>query len=116
MVFSFRKMCSQSSVHVNLADFLSSGMMGWVCSANLDRKWQMAVRRPVRRWTSLTLVGLRISMMALHFLGLASMSRWVSINPRNLPRLMLNKHLSGLRRRLYCRNAEKTAEMSCACW
>jgi len=33
----------------------------------------MAVRRPMRRWTSLTVVGLRISMIALHFSGLASM-------------------------------------------
>ena len=73
MVFSFWKICSQSSVHMNLVDFLSSRMMGWVCSANLGRKREMAVRRPMRRWTSLTLVGLRISMMALHFLGLASM-------------------------------------------
>jgi len=50
-------------------------MMGWVCSASLGRKREMAVRRLVRRCTSLTLVGLRISMIVLHFLGLASMSR-----------------------------------------
>jgi len=60
--------------------------MGWVCSANFGKKWEMTVRRPIRRWTSLTLVGLHISMIALHFSGLASMSRWVSMNPRNLPR------------------------------
>ena len=35
------------------------------------------MRRPMRRCTSLTLVGLRISMIALHFSGLASMPRWV---------------------------------------
>jgi len=91
-------------------------MMSWVCSANLGRKREMVVRQPIRRWTSLTLVGLRISMMALHFLGLASMPRSVSMNLRNLPRSTPNTHLSGLRRRLYCRNAKKTAERSCACW
>jgi len=32
----------------------------------------MAVRRPMRRWTSLMLVGLRISIIASHFSGLAS--------------------------------------------
>ena len=67
----------------------------------------MAVRRPMRRCTFLTLVGLRISMIALHFSGLASIPLWVSMNPRNLPRSTSNMHLSGLRRRLYCRNAEK---------
>jgi len=60
----------------------------------------MAVRRPMRRCTSLTLVGLRISMIALHFSGLASIPGWVSMNLRNLPRSMPNTHLSGLRRRL----------------
>jgi len=45
-------------------------------------------------------------------LRLASMLRWVSMNPRNLPRLTPKAHLSGLRRRLYCLNAEKTADKS----
>jgi len=46
--------------------------MGWVSSASLGRKREMAVRRPVRHWTSLMVVGLHISIIALHFLGLAS--------------------------------------------
>jgi len=75
--------------------------MGWVCLVSFGRKWEMDVRRP---------------MIALHFSGLASMSRWVSMNPRNLPRSTPNTHLSGLRQRLYWRNAEKIAERSCACW
>jgi len=75
--------------------------MGWVCSASLGRKQEMVVRRPMRRWTSLMMVELRISIIALHFSILASMSRWVNINPRNLPRSTPNTHLSGLRRRLY---------------
>jgi len=86
--------------------------MGWVCSASLGRKQEMALRRSMRRCTSLTLVGLRISMIALHFLGLASMSRWVSMNPRNLPRSTPKMHLSGVRQRLYCLNAEKTVDRS----
>jgi len=67
VVLSFWNICSQLSFHVNLADFLSSCMMGWVCSANLGRKREMAVRRPIRRCTSLTLVRLCILMIALHF-------------------------------------------------
>jgi len=116
VVFSFWKICSQSSVHVNLADFLRSWIVGWVCSASLGSKREMAVRRPMRHWTSLMLVGLRISIITLHISGLTSMPRWVSMKPRNLPRSTPNTHLSGLRRRLYWRNAEKTAERSYACW
>ena len=112
VVFSFWKIYSQSSFHVNLVDFLSSYMMGWVCSANLGRKREMAVSRPMRRCTSLTLVGLHISMIALHFSGLASMPRWVGMNPRNLPRSTPNTHLSGLRQSLYCRNAKKITKRS----
>jgi len=86
--------------------------MGWVCPANLGRKWEMAVSRPMRHYTSLTLLGLRISIIALHFLGLASMPRCVSMNPRNLPRSTPKTHFSRLRRRLYCLNAEKTVDKS----
>jgi len=46
--------------------------MGRVCSASLERNLDMAVRRLTRHCTSLTLVGLRISIIALHFSGLAS--------------------------------------------
>jgi len=67
VILSFWNICSQSSFHENLADFLTSYMMGWVCSTSLGRKREMAVRRPMRRCTSLTLVGLHISMIALHF-------------------------------------------------
>ena len=116
MVLSFWNICSQSSFHVNLADFLSSCMMGWICSASLGRKWEMVVRRPTRRCTFFTLVVLRISMIALHFSGLDSIPRCVSMNPRNLPQSTPNMDLSGFRRRLYCRNAEKTADRSIACW
>jgi len=95
VVLSFWNIFSQSSFHVNLADFLSNCMMGWICSASLERKREMAVRRPMRRCTSLTLVGVRISMIALHFSGLASIPHWVSMNPRNLPQSTPNMHLLG---------------------
>ena len=78
-------------------------MIGWVCSANFGRKREMAVRRPMRRWTSLTLVGLRILMIALHFSRFASMPCWVSMNLRNLPQSTPNTHLSGLRRIMWRR-------------
>jgi len=49
VVFSFWKVCSQSSVHVNRVDFFKSWTMGWVCSASLGRKREMAVRQPMSR-------------------------------------------------------------------
>jgi len=116
IVFNFWKICSQSSIHVNRVDFFKSWTMGWVCSTSSGRKREMTVRWPIRRWTSLIVVGLRISMIAMHFSGLASMPRWVNIKPRNLPRSTPNTHLFGLRQRLYWRSAEKTAERSSACW
>jgi len=106
VVFRFWKTFSQSSFQENFADFLSSWIIGWICLASFGRNLDMAVRRPIRRWTSLTLLGLRILMTALHFSGLASMSRCVSMKPRNLPRSTPNKHFSGLSLRLYCRSAE----------
>jgi len=60
VVFSFWKICPQSSVHVKRVDFFKSWTMGWVCLASLGRKREMAVRRPIRRWTSLIVVGLPI--------------------------------------------------------
>jgi len=72
----------------------------------------MAVSWPMRRCTSLTLLELRMSIIALHFSGLASMSRCVSMTPRNLPRSTPKTHFLGLRRRLYCLNAEKMVDKS----
>jgi len=72
----------------------------------------MVVSRVMSHWTSLTLLGLRISRMALHFSRLASMLRCVSMKPRNLPRSTPKTHFSGLRRRLYCRNKEKIVDKS----
>ena len=54
-----------------------------------------------------SVVEVHISMIALHFSGLASMPRWVNMKPRNLPRSTPNTHLSGLRRRLYWQHGEQ---------
>jgi len=72
----------------------------------------IAVRRPIKRWTSLTLVGLRISMIA-HFSGLTSMPRCVSMKPRNLSLSMPKTHFSRLSLRLYCRSVGNTMDKSC---
>ena len=115
MVLRFWKTCSHSSFQENFTDFLSTRMMGWVCSASLGRNQEMTVKRPIRRCTSLILLGRRISMMALHFSGFALMPHCVSMKPKNLPRSTPKMHFSGLSLRLYYRNTENTVDKSCAC-
>ena len=77
VVLRFWKTFLQSSFQENFVDFFRNWIMGWVYSASFGRNLDMTVRRPIRHCTSLTLVGLRISMIALHFSGLASMPRFV---------------------------------------
>jgi len=114
VVLRFWKTFSQSPLQENFTDFFRNWIMGWVCSTSFGRNMDMVVRRPIRRWTSLTLVGLRISIIALYFSRLASMPRCVSMKPRNFPLSTLKTHFSGLSLRLYCRSAENTADKSCA--
>jgi len=111
----FWKTFMQSSFQENFTDFLRSWIMGWVYSASFGRNLDIVVRRPIIRWTSLTLVGLRILMIALHFLGLASTPRCVRMKPRNLPLSTPKTHFSRLSLRLYCRSAENTTDKFCAC-
>ena len=115
VVLRFLKKISQSSFQENFADFLRSWIMGRVCSTSLGRNLDMAVRRPIRCYTSLTLVGLRISIIALHFSGLASITRGVSMKPRNFPLSTPKTYFLGLSRRLYCCRAKNTSDKSCAC-
>jgi len=71
-------------------------MMGWIWFASFGKNLDMAVRLPTRRCTSLTLVGLHISIMALHFSGLASISCCVSMKPKHFPLSTVKTHFSGL--------------------
>jgi len=106
VVFRSWKIFSQSSLQENFADFLRTWMMGRVCLASLGRNLDMAVRRPTRRSTSLTLVELRISIIALNFSGLASILHCLSMKPKNFPLSTLKTHFSGLSLRLYCRRTQ----------
>jgi len=67
VVLRFWKTFLQSSFQENFVDFLRSRIICSVCSVNCRRNLDIAVKRPIRRWTSLTLVGLHISMIALRF-------------------------------------------------
>ena len=116
VVLRFWTTVSQSLFQENFADFLRSCIMGRVCSASFGRNLDIAIRLPIRGWTSLTLMGLCISMIALHFSGLASMLRCGSMKPRNLSLSTPKTHFLGLSLRLcYCR-AENTVDKFCACY
>jgi len=80
-------------------------MMSWVYSASLGRKREMAVYLFDAGGASHF-----DDRIALFRVGLYT--ALVNMNPRNLPRSTPNMHLSGLRRRLYYRNAEKTTDRS----
>jgi len=103
--FKVLKFCSQVSSQTNLADFFSSLIIGLVLSANLGRKREMVVNLPTSRCTSLTFVGLLMSIIAWHFSGFVSIPRCVSMKPRNLPPSTPKVHFSGLSLMLYVRRA-----------
>jgi len=89
--------------------------MGLVLSASLGRNFDIAVRRPTNRCTSLMFTRLRILMIALHFSGFASIRRCVSMKPKNFQLSTLKTHLSGFNRRLYLRRAVNTSTKSFEC-
>jgi len=89
--------------------------MGLVLSTSLGRNFDMVVRRPTNRCTSLMFVRLRISMIALHFSKLASILRCVSMKPKNFPLLTPKTQLLGFNHMLYFRRAVNTSAKSFEC-
>jgi len=61
--FKVLKFCSQVSSQVNFVDFFRSWIIGLVLSASFGRKREMAVSLPTSRCTSLTFLGLLMSMI-----------------------------------------------------
>jgi len=49
VVLRLWKTSSHSAFQENFANFLSSWMMGWVCSGSFGKNLVMAVKRPIRR-------------------------------------------------------------------
>jgi len=82
--FKLLKFCSQVPSQANLADFFSSLIIGLVLYANFGRKLEMAVSLPTSRCTSLTFMGLLMSIIAWHFSRLASIPRCLLLSSRFL--------------------------------
>jgi len=89
--------------------------MGRILLPSLGRNLDMVVKRPTKRCTSLTFVGLYISIIALHFSGFSSIPRCVSINRKNFPLSTLNTHFSRLSPSLYFQRVANTLAKSFEC-
>ena len=92
---SLLKASLASSVHLNLSVFFSSLKKGKPFLPSLDMKRLRAAMQPVSFYTSLTLRGGPISIMAQICLALASIPRWLTKNPSSCPEGTPNTHLLG---------------------
>ena len=113
--YNWRKISSYSGFQLIFAAFLKSWTIGLVFSANLGTNLDKVVNRPINLCIPLVFLGLRILMIALHFSGLASMLRWVSMNPKNLLPSTMNTHLSGFSHITCSLKALKTSCRSSTC-
>ena len=70
--------------------------MGRPHSPSLDKNRFRAVIRPVSFWMSLMVAGASMAMMALIFSTLASIPRWLTMNPSSFPEGTPKTQLVGL--------------------
>jgi hypothetical protein len=85
-----------SEVHWNLSTFLSNLLDGKPFSPSLDMNLLKAAMHPVSLCTFFCDRGASILMIASIFSGLASIPRWLTINPSNFPAGTPKTHFSGL--------------------
>ena len=87
---------SASSVHLNLFCRLRSLKKGSLRSPSLKMNRLRAAMQPVSFCISLMLVGACMFVMEDIFFELASMPRWLMMNPSSLPEGTPKMHLVGL--------------------
>ena len=103
---------SASSVHLILSYHLRSLKKGSPRSPSLEMNWLRAAMQPVSFCTSLMLAGACMFVMADIFSGLASMPRWLMMNPSSLPEGTPKTHLVGLSFHRKARKLEKVSYKS----
>ena len=103
---------SASSVHLNLFCRLRSLKKGSPCSPSLEINRLRAAMQPVSFCTSLMLAGACMFVMADIFSGLASMPRWLMMNPSSLPEGTPKTHLVWLSFHRKARKLEKVSSKS----
>ena len=85
-----------SSFHSNLSDFLRSLNKGRPLSPSRLMNLLKAVMHPISFIRSFSLLGGFMYLIALTFVGLASMPRLLTMKPSSFPDGTLNTHLVGL--------------------
>ena len=70
--------------------------MGNPHSPSLDKIRFKAAMQPISFWKSLMVAGASMAMIALIFSGLASIPRWLTMNPSSFPEGTPKTHLVGL--------------------
>ncbi|KAM2068843.1 hypothetical protein ACFX16_000425 [Malus domestica] len=99
--FRFWKAFSHSSSHLSCCALLMALKKGLHLSMDRGRKQLRAAARPVKLWISFKVVGDFIYRIARICLRYASIPRWVTRYPKNLPEDTPNVHLEGLSFILY---------------
>lgn len=86
------KASSHSLVHSNFSFFFRATKKRKALSSAQERKQDKVVRQSVICWTSLTLAGLLMLMMAWNLSRFASTALFVNMKLRNFPTCTLKKH------------------------
>ena len=103
------KAWSHSSFQLALLAPLRVIKNGFNKSVKQDMNRPRAASWPVNYCTPFLEVGTWESIIALNWIGLASISLWVTIKPKNLPELTPNAHFKGLSFMLYFCNSSKAS-------
>ena len=102
------KVASHSDIHSKAFPFLRREKKGRAFRTDATINLKREAILPMRRCTSLTVVGLLISRIAQHLSGFVSIPRYVSTNPKNFPAATANTHLWGFNLILCCRRRPNT--------
>jgi len=104
-----------SSPQVNFIDFFSSRIMSLVLSASRGKNRDIVLSLPISCCISFTLLRLYISMLALHFFGLAFISLYLNMKSKNLPSSTPKTHFSRFSRKLNLLRAIKISAKFVEC-
>lgn len=83
--FMFKNTSSHLLIHLKVSFFFSVEKKWNILSSAQERKWDKAVGRLISCWTSLTLEGLLVPMLAWNFSGVAFVPLLINMKPRNFP-------------------------------
>lgn len=113
--FNYPNASSHSAVHSIFLPFPIIWKKEWHLSVVLEMNRFRATSFPVRLYTSLISRGDLIYVIAHIFFGLASIPRWLTMNPKNFPEHTPNAHFSGLSFIIYLFSNSKVSSKCSIC-